>query len=283
MEVAIIGASGFLGTALQRKLRGTDVSVYTRAVPFLDTDGRAAEGLASARTAYWLATQINPQIAEQQPERVVADREAFERFLDALDPSSTVVMVSSGGTLYDTGSTPPYVEASPTLPLSAYGRAKLDLEALLASRRPAGTHVTLRVSNAYGPGQRAANGQGVIAYWLQAARNGEDLTVFGDPATSRDYVFVDDVARALALVHAADGPLPAVVNVGSGRATSLADLAETVLDVVGHPDLRVLVTERRSFDVPHTWLGIGLAAEVLGWHPTTELRTGIAAAWAALR
>ena len=284
MRVAVVGASGFLGTSLIGALDRLEIPVqaYTRSVPFLSPDGRPCAGLASARTVYWLATLINPQTAEQEPARISADRAAFEGFLAAVrrvESPPAVVLVSSGGTVYDPATPPPYAESAPCRPSSAYGRAKLDLERVLAEQAP-GRHVTLRVSNAYGPGQPAASGQGVVAHWLRAAALGEDIRVFGDPGTTRDYVYVADVAEALVAVAQCEGPLPPVLNVGAGRPTTLAQLADTVLEVVGARGVRVVVEERRSFDVSRTWLDVSLAAEVLGWRPRTSLRDGVAAAWA---
>jgi len=287
MSMAVVGAAGFLGRALVDGLRRAALPVcsYTRSAPFLDGDGAARPGLASARTVYWLATQINPQIAEQQPEKVAEDLAAFEQFLrtvSTLVVPPTVVLLSSGGTVYDPDVPPPYAETAPTRPGSAYGSAKLALEEQLAARAP-GRFVTLRVSNAYGPGQPVASGQGVIAHWLRAARRGEDMRLFGAPETIRDYVYVDDVARAMRAVDAVPGPLPPVLNIGSGRPTTLQELAETVLAVVQDPAVQLVVEGRRSFDVPRTWLDISLAASVLGWSPQTPLTDGIAAAWAAVR
>jgi len=287
MSMAVVGAAGFLGRALVDGLRraALPVSSYTRSAPFLDGDGAARPGLASARTVYWLATQINPQIAEQQPEKVAEDLAAFEQFLQAVSTlvvPPTVVLLSSGGTVYDPDVAPPYAETAPTRPGSAYGSAKLALEEQLAARAP-GRFVTLRVSNAYGPGQPVASGQGVIAHWLRAARRGEDIRLFGALETIRDYVYVDDVARAMRAVDAVPGPLPPVLNIGSGRPTTLQELAETVLAVVQDPAVQLVVEGRRSFDVPRTWLDISLAASVLGWSPQTPLTDGIAAAWAAVR
>ena len=287
MSMAVVGAAGFLGRALVDGLRRAALPVcsYTRSATFLDGDGAARPGLASARTVYWLATQINPQIAEQQPEKVAEDLAAFEQFLrtvSTLVVPPTVVLLSSGGTVYDPDVAPPYAETAPTRPGSAYGSAKLALEEQLAARAP-GRFVTLRVSNAYGPGQPVASGQGVIAHWLRAARRGEDIRLFGAPETSRDYVYVDDVARAMRAVDAVPGPLPPVLNIGSGRPTTLQQLAETVLAVVQDPAVQLVVEGRRSFDVPRTWLDISLAARVLGWSPQTPLTDGIAAAWAAVR
>lgn len=285
--VAVIGAAGFLGRALTRALdeQGTPVAAYTRSVPFRDPGGRPAPGLSAARTIFWLATRINPQIAELEPQSVAADRAAFDdllRAVQSLDTPPTVVLLSSGGTVYDPDASPPYAEDAATRPTTAYGRAKLALEGRLADGAP-GRHLVVRISNAYGPGQPAARGQGVIAHWLLAARRGEHVRLFGDPATTRDYVFEDDVSAALLAVARSTGPLPAALNVGSGRRTSLQELADTVLAVVGDPGLRLVVEPARSFDVSHTWLDVGQAARVLGWRPRTTLPDGIAATWQAVR
>ena len=208
---------------------------------------------------------MNPALAESHPERVRADQATFEATLEALRglPSPPrVALLSSGGAVYDTTREPPYRESSPTRPLGAYGRAKLAMEAALAAAGlPAGHAVSLRVSNLYGPGQPAVSGQGVIGYWLRAAANGEHLTVYGDPATTRDYVYVDDVTEALLALHARAGAgLPPVLNLGAGRGTSLRELADRLLGIVADPALRLLQRPARGFDVPHTWLDVRLAA-----------------------
>ena len=202
--------------------------------------------------------------------------------MQGLDPAPTVVLLSSGGTVDDPQGRAPYDEQAPTRPLSAYGAAKLALESLLAERAP-GRHVTLRVANAYGPGQPVGSGQGVIAHWLRAAWRGEPVRLFGDPATTRDYVYVEDISDALVAVAASTGPLPPVLNVGSGRPTTLQELAETVLDVVADAALELVVEPARSFDVPRTWLDVGLARGVLGWTPRTPLRHRIVLSWDAVR
>jgi UDP-glucose 4-epimerase len=278
--IAVIGAAGFLGTALVRAAmrEGIACSTYTRAVPFLDEAGRPAAGLVAARTVYWMASSINPALAEAEPHRVTGDREAFEALLRALTPSPQpprVVLLSSGGTVYDPSVPPPYRESSPTSPVGAYGRAKLDLERRLAE---ANLGVAIRVANAYGPGQPARGGQGVIGYWLRAVAAGDEITIIGDPGTTRDYVYVDDVASALLAVNATAGPLPPVLNVGSGHPVSLETLAELVRQTTGS-STPIRRQPARGFDVPHTWLDITLAGTALGWKPRVELRDGLAEAW----
>jgi UDP-glucose 4-epimerase len=278
--IAVIGAAGFLGTALVRAAtrEGVACSTFTRQVPFVDEAGRPGSDLVAARTVYWMVSSVNPALAEAEPHRVVTDREAFEALLLALAPlpePPRVVLLSSGGTVYDPSQPPPYRETSPTSPVGVYGRSKLELERRLAD---AGLGVAIRVANAYGPGQPARGGQGVIGYWLRALAAGNEITIIGDPGTTRDYVYMDDVASALLAVNAATGPLPPAINVGSGQPVTLEALAELVRETTGSA-APIRRQEARGFDVPHTWLDITLAGTALGWKPRTELRDGLAAAW----
>lgn len=284
--IAVVGAAGFLGSTLVRAAAAAGVPTdgYTRADPAVHPDGRPDERVARAGTVFWLATSVNPALAETHPERVRADLETFEallRGLRALPRPPRVALLSSGGAVYDTSRPPPYGETSPTRPLGAYGRSKLAMEAALAAAGlPDGGAVALRVSNLYGPGQPAVSGQGVIGYWLRAAAAGDNLTVYGDPATTRDYVYVDDVAAALLAVHAAPaGTLPPVLNLGAGRGTSLGELAGLLLAVVDDPALQLDQRPARGFDVPHSWLDVQRAAAALGWTATTDLREGLARCW----
>lgn len=282
---AVIGAAGFLGRAFveaakQEKLH---TQLFTRARPAVSS-GRMAPDLR-ADVIFWLATQINPQIAETNPELVAEDRGHFREFLAVLDSAHIaprVVLISSGGTVYDDRLDPPYTEDDAVHPTSSYGQAKLALEEDLSALYR-GPRTILRVANAYGPGQPVGSGQGVIAHWLRAARRGENLRLIGDPSSTRDYVFVDDIARAMIAIVYADSKLPRVVNIGSGRPTSLATLARQVLTIAGDDALNVTTHPARSFDAHHNYLNISLAQQCLGWNPSIPLEEGLRIAWNAVR
>lgn len=288
-RVAVIGAQGFIGAALVSSLLAAGVAVecFTREVPFVSSQGELADAVASATTVFWMASSVNPAIAEGRPDLVEADQVAFDELLGAakaLDRPPRTVLLSSGGTVYDASATPPHREDAPTRPVTAYGRAKLALEqSLLESPLPRGSKLVMRVSNAYGPGQPARSGQGVIGHWLHAAALGQPLVIIGSDDTVRDYIYVDDVVDALVRTHAAGPRLPEVLNVGSGRPTSLGELAAVVLAVVDDPAIRIVRRPARSFDVPRTWLDPSAAYRALGWRPTTSLRDGVAASWEHIR
>jgi UDP-glucose 4-epimerase len=280
----VIGASGFIGSRLFAALTaaGARPTGFTSSDP-LCRDGSPVSALRGARTAYFAAGSITPATAELHPARVTDHLAFFRSFLDQLTVSGTrprVVLASSGGTVYDPGRPPPYTERSPVAPATAYGRAKLQMEEELLARSGALTPVVLRLSNVYGPGQRLGTGQGVVAHWLDAAANGRPLTVYGPPEYRRDYVYVDDVVAAMTAVHQA-GPLPEVLNIGSGQPVSLAGLLAVVRAVAARRDLAVRFEAARRFDRRDIWLDSGLARRALGWTASTSLADGIRVTWQA--
>jgi UDP-glucose 4-epimerase len=250
------------------------VAGFTRSHPYR-RGLRPAKALIEAETVFWLISSVRPSTA---PALAQADRVEFGRLLDALDGAGStarVVVVSSGGTVYDPSGTPPFAEDHPTAPANAYGRAMLDVEDDL--RRCIADHVVVRASNVYGPGQPARQGQGVIAHWLSSIGEGGPIRIFGDPKVRRDYVFIDDLAEAL--MRVTDHPTPPrLVNIGSGRGTSLAELADLVVATVGRP-VPIDYQRGRAFDAPSTWLKVDRARQQLDWAPRTDLATGLAATW----
>lgn len=278
-----MGAGGFIGSRLAAGLtrNGVPAVRFTRDRPAA-SDGRPATAMPAAGVVFHVAGSITPALAEQKPALGARDVHEFSELLAALarmpDPP-TVVLAGSGGTVYDRSLAPPYREDSPTRVTSVYAGVKLALEDEL--RRYAGTvpGVVLRLANVYGPGQPTGRDQGVLAAWLRAATADEPMSLAGDPESSRDYVYVDDVVDCmLRFTGERPGGEPPVLNVGSGEPTTLGELAELTRRVVGSP----LATRRlpgRSVDRPHVWLDIRKVAETVGWRPRTPLPDGIAAMW----
>ncbi|UZN01917.1 NAD-dependent epimerase/dehydratase family protein [Cellulomonas sp. S1-8] len=284
LDVSVVGARGFIGSHVCRALeqRGHVVHTFDRSRPATGPQGVDEDILASDHVV-WAASSINPMIAEHDPGRVALDIEAFTSFLDLLAQAPTrprTVLLSSGGTVYDQSVEPPYAETSPVGPECAYGRAKLLIEQELMRAAPGS--MILRVANAYGPGQPVAPGQGVISHWLHAAAAGQELHVFGDPRAARDYVHVDDLAEAVVRAVEVTDPAPHVLNVGSGRPTSLGTLLDVISDVVGADVVNVRHHPVRDFDGRTTWLDCAQATRTLGWVAGTSLDDGIRGTWASV-
>ncbi|MGW0520080.1 NAD-dependent epimerase/dehydratase family protein [Crossiella sp. NPDC003009] len=281
-SVAVIGATGFIGRRLIAALdrRGIPAARFDRTTPVLRA-GRVAAEIREASVVFYLASTINPALAVRHPERIEQDHQRFAALLRRLPGQPTVVLSSSGGTVYDPDLPAPYHETTPARPVSAYGIAKINLEReLLAS---AARPVILRIANVYGPGQRTSTLQGVVGQWLLAIRAGAPLRVFGDPRARRDYVYVDDVVRAMLRVYdlvvlGLAARIPRVLNIGSGLPVSLTDLAAAIGPAT-HCPVRLAHEPGRGFDRHDVWLDCSLAAHTLGWRVTTSLADGLARTW----
>lgn len=281
---AVVGSDGFIGRRLSGSLtaRGTVVRGYTRQHGLHRRDEAGDPDVI-----FYLATSITPALAERHPELVTADHVRFAglvRMLARTPNPPSVVLTSSAGTVYDPDLPGPYREDLPTRATSRYGAAKLALERLLLDHADRIPTVILRLSNVYGPGQRVDRSQGVLAYWLRAAAAGQPLTLIGDPGTTRDYVYVDDVVDCMLRLSARHRtgtvPPPLILNVGSGVSTTLGDLLTAVRGVVGG-DLAVRRLPPRLVDRREVSIDVERARTLLGWRSRTSLRDGITAMWLA--
>jgi len=204
-------------------------------------------------------------------------------------PSTRVAFSSTGGAIYGDFTKPPTSEATPKDPDSPYGIAKLCVEHFLAyyTRIQKFDTVAVRFGNVYGPRQDPHGEAGVIAIFCGRILAGRPLTIFGDGTATRDYVHVSDVASAIFRV--ATGPLPKAerldsraFNVGTGVATSVNELARTLLDVAD-ADVAIEHAPARAGELQESCLSVDKARDVLEWTPQMSLADGLANtfAWAA--
>ncbi len=152
-----------------------------------------------------------------------------------------------------------------------YGAAKIFGEGLLASLRETHglDHVSLRPFNVYGPRMDIHGAYTeVLVRWMERISRGEPPIIFGDGSQSMDFVYVEDVARAF--VIAASGDVSGMVfNVASGTETTLRELAERLLAVMGsslsieyQPARAVSAVTRRIADTRLARERLGFCAEV---------------------
>jgi UDP-glucose 4-epimerase len=184
------------------------------------------------------------------------------------------LFVSSGGTVYGPRAAVPTHEDSPTDPNNAYGFLKLQTEHALrfVGARTGLSTVALRVANPYGPGQRTDRAFGFVSTVLERALAGEEVSIWGDGETTRDFLYIDDLGRAISA--AAAKPTSAIMNIGSGRETSLNEVCALVEQVTGKP-LRRTYHPPRAVDVPRSTLAIDRAWVELGWRPQVDLAEGL--------
>ena len=181
-------------------------------------------------------------------------------------------ILASTSSLYGSHNPLPYREdADTSRPLSPYAASKKGAEALCFSYHQLhGIDVTVfRYFTVYGPAGRPDMSVFRFVQWIS---EGREVVIYGDGTQSRDFTFVDDIARG---TIAGLKPLGyRVINLGSDRPAELmhiVDLLETELGVKA----RLAFRDAHRADVPATWADITCARSLLGWEPKTLLEQGL--------
>jgi UDP-glucose 4-epimerase len=244
-----------------------------------------ADALEGVDSVVYAAGGLLPAASELEPERDEAlTLEPLRAVLGALRdrPGTRFTYLSSGGTVYGNPERNPVGEDAPLHPIGSYGRLHVRCEEeVLRERAEHRLRARiLRCSTVYGERQRPERGQGAIVTFLHRVATGIPVDLYGAGASVRDYAYVGDVARAtVALAGRDDGP--AVLNVGSGEGTSLADILALVEAEVGRP-AEVVEHAARGFEVGRIVLDVARLRGLVALDPT-PLADGISRTWEWLR
>ena len=294
MRAIVTGGAGFIGSHVAEALveRGDEVHVLDdllagkrENVP----DG-AELHVADIRDPGDVFDAVRPEVvfhlAAQASVSVAVARPVFDAEVNVLGTvavleaarahGAQIVFSSTGGAIYGECDRPAR-EDSVRRPLSPYGTSKLAGEEYLAAwNRLHGTrHVSLRYGNVYGTRQDPHGEAGVVAIFLRAVADGVRPTIFGDGSQERDYVYVGDVARATLAAPALAG---GVVNVATGRATSVLELVDAMRRATGR-EIDPEHGPERLGDLQRSVLDPALAGRELGWRPEVSLEDGLRSTW----
>jgi UDP-glucose 4-epimerase len=187
------------------------------------------------------------------------------------------MFASTGGAIYGEPEVIPCIEDTLPAPVSPYGISKYAVEQYLNYYKAVHglSHVVLRYSNVYGPRQNPHGEAGVVAIFCDRIKYGNPCEIFGDGKQTRDYIYVEDVARANILsLNAKD----VILNIGTAIETSVNDIVSSLKRVTNR-DVQVVYSPRRSGDVDRIALEIKRAEELLGWSPHVNLEDGLSRTW----
>lgn len=168
-------------------------------------------------------------------------------------------------------------ESDPPRPLSPYAASKIasELYCQAFSRSFDLETVALRYFNVYGPRQDPhSEYSAVIPIFVTKMLAGERPVVFGDGMQSRDFVYVEDVVRANLLAADAPGANGRVINVATGRHTTLLDLIAAINAATGS-ELEPVFEQPRAGDVRESLADITVARTVLGYEPSVAFPDGL--------
>lgn len=248
-DIAIIGAGGFIGQHLCEELLKTGAAKlhlygkkktqgqlgnFFSQLDFEDT-AQLRNVAESADLVYYLASETIPSTSWNDPFLDIdKNLKPFVKFLETTGASKLkkVVFVSSAGTVYGAtvGKVPENAEKKP---FSPYGIIKLTMENFLEyyRHRFGLNYEIFRVSNVYGPGQNTGKGLGIINTFIEKIINRKNLEVFGDGSTTRNYIYVKDVAKLMASsaerLEGSD-----IYNLASNSTVTINELLEIIRSVV---------------------------------------------------
>jgi nucleoside-diphosphate-sugar epimerase len=204
--------------------------------------------------------------------------------LAARDERVRRVVFASSSSVYGNSGDLPRVESALPDPISPYAVSKLAAERYCVSfsRVYELETVALRYFNVFGPRQDPTSQYAaVVPRFITAVRAGEPVPIYGDGRQSRDFTYVENVIGANLLAADADGVSGTVLNVATGKATSVDELADRIGGVLGLPVRKEYLAERAG-DVYASWADIGAARRLLGYEPTVSLEQGLRLAADAL-
>jgi len=296
MNFFISGAAGFLGAALSNHLarkghlvRGLD-DLSAGNPDALDKEIHFTRGDVNDRPKLWTLLQDIDCVYHLAARVAVAESVLYPKEYNAVNVGGTVslmeamrdvgvsrVVFISSGAVYGKQSQQPLVEDAVPNPASPYAVSKLASEYYVRTigRLWGIDTVSLRVFNAYGPGQNLpASHPPVIPSFLRNAVRGGTIVVHGDGTQTRDYVYVDDVVQAMTAAATAPSINDMVINIGSGVETDIRELVQMIHHTT-NSKAEVIYNPRSDSGVPRMCADLTLAKEKLGYRSRISLEEGL--------
>ncbi|MEM1610026.1 MAG: GDP-mannose 4,6-dehydratase [Sulfolobales archaeon] len=292
MRILVTGGAGFIGhnVAIYLSSRGYDVVVYDTlerssetaikrledaGIPIYRKDVRDVQDLRGYDVVIHCAAYVDVAESIANPriyfENNVVGTASIAKA--AADSEALFIYISSAA-VYGDPIKIPIPEEHPIKPISPYGASKAMGEQVveLYSRIYGLRYLILRLFNVYGPGQNPAYA-GVISRFIESAINRIPPRIYGDGSQTRDFIHVEDVARAIELSIARQ-PHNQVFNIGSGKHISILELARLIMrlaNLEGEP----IFDRPRPGDIKHSCADIEKARKILGFEPKITLEEGI--------
>lgn len=274
---AVVRASSTVGTS-ELRLRNLE-PVRSRLERVIAIDIASADAVARMAEArpqwlFHLAAEAYVERSFTQPHEVLRTNLGgtmnvlqLARTCDALERT----IVTSSSEIYGTAQRDAIDEQHPLEPTSPYAASKLAADRMASAwHRTWGLPlVIVRPFNCYGP----RHTYDVIPKFIARALADEPLQIFGDGTQSRDFTYVDDMVEAFVLAATHADAVGQAINFGSGRTTSIAELARRVVAACESRS-KVVHVAARAAEVARLRCDAG-RAHALGWQPRVALDEGL--------
>jgi UDP-glucose 4-epimerase len=295
-EVVVTGGAGFIGSNLCRTLlkQGAKVTAYDnlysgkiefiedlmdKGLNFVQEDIRDTEALEKAtkncEIIFHLAAQTSVPFSMENPkEDAEINVVGTLNVLEAARKAGARVVFTSSCAVYGNPERPTS-ETHPTHPIAFYGLSKLlgenccrfyqEIYGLEA--------VIFRIFNVYGP-----DCHGVIYDFLnKLQKTPNKLEVLGTGRQSRDFVYITDMVNALLKAATSPAAPGEAFNIGTGTTTSVSELAEMIIEILGLKNVEVYFTGGQAWegDMDITLADNSKAVNKLQWRPKVSLKEGL--------
>lgn len=296
MRYLITGAAGFLGAPLANRLIqaghrvvGLD-DLSTGDPERLSPEVHLVRGDVNDRPKLWSLLQEVDCVYHLAARVIVPESVLYPSEYNQVNVGGTVslmeamrdvgvrrVVFISSGTIYGNQRTQPLRESCRPNPRSPYAVSKLSAEYYIRSIGDLWgiETVCLRVFNAYGPGQRMPpTNAPVIPYCIRQALDHGTIVVHGEGKQTRDYVYIDDVVDAMAAASSMPDINRLIINVGSGKETSVNDIIKRVVEIT-HAKPEIVMNKTHDSGPARMCADLGLAKRKLGFSPKVSLAEGL--------
>ena len=305
--VLITGAAGYIASAVMKALKDVPCTILAadRQSPDLAFSPTAAKIkplttdiqrediwetlLKGVDIVFHLAAQTSSKASDADPLRDARiNLLPMIHMIDTCRKKDLHPQVIFSGTVTQAGFTDSYPvnEDHKDAPITVYDINKLAAEKYLAFYKRQGSKaaVTLRLANVYGPGPKSSSAdRGILNAMVRRAVKGEAITIYGQGDFVRDYIYIDDVARAfLMAAEHSDSFKHDYYLIGSGRGTTIKEAFTLVRDLAAkktgkksdivHQDLPEGISpiEQRNFAADSSRF-----RKACGWQPAIDLREGL--------
>ncbi|TCS95632.1 NAD-dependent epimerase/dehydratase family protein [Hazenella coriacea] len=294
MKILVTGGAGFVGSHIvdQCQSRGDQVAIIdnisTGKKSNIHPDTELYTIDLTNPELLELMTQIKPDVVIHQAAQTRVQTSVEDPIFDATtNVLGTIqlleacrladvkkVVYASSAAVYGNPEYLPIDELHSVRPLSGYGVSKYTPEQYLhVYHELYGLRYTiLRYANVYGIRQDPRGEGGVLSIFTDRVLRNQSVMIYGDGEQTRDYIYVEDVAKAnVAAIDQGNGE---VLNIGTGIQTSLNEVIQLFEEVSGK-NIQVDYGLERAGDIKHSYFTNDKAIQVLNWKPSIPLAKGL--------
>lgn len=301
MHILVTGGAGFIGSHLCTRLindghtvvcldnleTGTEKNIEPlkdKGLTFVQGDANDRAVLESIFTnhrfddVFHYAALVGVKRTDEHPEKVLRDAEGIRHIAElALAHGKPKVIFASSSEVYGEPVEIPEREDGHINAQIPYAVVKLLGEKILETywKKYKLPTCSLRFFNVYGPKQESSDYGFVAGIFIKNVLKGQPPIVFGDGTQTRDFVYIDDnIEAAIRALHS-DAVNGEVLNVGTGRPTTVLDLAEEIISIIGNEQVIEPVFTQARNDVKHRFPDVSKMRRLLDFRPTYRLRDGL--------